>query len=529
MKTVRAELAHPPPPDASGVGEVPEVGERRSACRSAAKDLYMHMRAGMTESPSTNPPPTSADGTAGASSPPSVLPDVQVNNKEAGVSADAQDSMDETVLVHNAGSAVQSTVAPTPSPQTGSVFGPSLGVQPIVTEPAPPSKSALPTSPLQLSASNGLSVFAGVGKPLTQADVNTGRGLVANGSANGLANVSANGLVNGSIGGTANGSTGGAANGTTDGSAEAGGGAPAEAVERAAVEARPPTHPAPAPATAPAPAPSAANSPRALPSTRSTGLLLPRRSESSSGRQGQPLSPPRRSASQRALLSPRQPISQRAPSSPRPQAQPSQSVGGDQPAAEAPVRPAPPPHCEGKRARDPLAPQVIGGSVYDAITGDSEMHRYDKLREATRGVLRDNSRPTPPQAQRRSISFGANKTWILPPPSPESSPERSPYRTGPEDDDDADNGDAVSGGLAVKVRDHDASAERSHFVVRQTPRVAPDSQAVDALLAVTLQRVFHFLDDNPDFPENATPTELGNLVRDISGSIDMNQLQHVSV
>jgi len=521
MKTVRAELAYPPPPDASGVGEVPEVGERRSACRSAAKDLYMHMRAGMTESPSTNPSPTSADGTADASSPPSVLPDVQANDKEKGVSADAQDSMDETVLVHNAGSAIKSTVAPTPSPQMGSVFGPSLGVQPMVTEPAPSPKLALPTSPLQLSASKGLSVFAGADEPLTQADGSTGLGPVANGSADGPANGSVNGSVNDSTGVTAT--------GTADGSAKDGGGAPAEAVVGGVVDAEPPTQPAPAPAAKPSPAPTAPNSPRVSPSTRSTGLLLPRRSEPSSGRLGQSLSPPRRTASPRALLSPRQPISHQALSSPRPQAQLSQSVGGDQSAAEAPVRPAPPPHYDGKRARDPLALQVIGGSVYDAITGDSEMHEYDKLREATRGILRDNSHPAPPQAQRRSICFGANKTWILQPPSPESSPERSPYRTVLEDDDDVDNGDAVSGGLAVKVRDNDATAERSHFVVRQTPRVAPDSPAVDALLAVTLQRVFDFLDANPDFPEHATSAELGNLVRDISGSIDLNQLQQVSV
>eukprot|EP00168_Porphyra_purpurea_P009965 TRINITY_DN2447_c0_g1_i18.p4 TRINITY_DN2447_c0_g1~~TRINITY_DN2447_c0_g1_i18.p4 ORF type:complete len:158 (-),score=27.95 TRINITY_DN2447_c0_g1_i18:225-698(-) len=155
------------------------------------------------------------------------------------------------------------------------------------------------------------------------------------------------------------------------------------------------------------------------------------------------------------------------------------------------------------------------------------MHEYDKLCEASRGILRDNGHPAPPQAQRRSISFGPNKTWILPPPSPESSPEISPYQTVVEDDDDADNGDSVSGGLAVKVRDHDATAERSHFVVRQTPRVAPDSPAVDALLAVTLRRVFDFLDANPDFPEYASSTELGKLVRDISGSIDLSELQQV--
>ncbi|GAB0490201.1 hypothetical protein MMPV_001433 [Pyropia vietnamensis] len=155
-------------------------------------------------------------------------------------------------------------------------------------------------------------------------------------------------------------------------------------------------------------------------------------------------------------------------------------------------------------------------SVYDAITEDSGLHEYKPL-TPVRGVLRSAlSR----RAGERTVTFGVDKLWVLPPLSPAESPARDAYEAVMDEDEDSGSGDV---GLASKVRNKDVESEVKHFLARP---VALDSFAVDALLTLTLKRAFEYFSNGPNFPD-ATPEKLEQAMRHITGTIDLAELKQV--
>lgn len=504
MKALGSQLANSPQSSKSGGAETAELRKQRASWRSTAKELFKHLKQTNTDTPTADQPPGASDGSLfGAPSPPSVVPAVPSNGGEVAGGAPA--------VVHEGAQPMEHTVAvgpgagPPSAAQGEPVPALSLNGQ-AEAAGAEARKLSLPKDVERRPGSKDLSAFAGADKALASA-------------------------LPASKDGTSDGVDGSQVAPTSSGT-DSLPHIPKRQPLRSPAAADKPPPPVPAVASR-----ASGGSPPTGRGNQPSGLLLPRRQQPALPGAIASESPPRRTASPRAPTSPRQLLSPRPPAPPRlppgppppPRAQP--QVGGrtgsvhepDQPRARLSLLS---PRDANARAGGAHPLKTIGGSVYDAITEDTGLHEYKPL-TPVRGVLRSAFER---RGGQRSVSFGVDKAWILPPLSPGASPARdaaaaSPARDADEAvlDEDDDGGSGVVG-LAFKVRNKDVESEAKHFRARH---VAHENPAVDALLTLTLQRAFEYFSNNPNFLPDPTPAQLWELMRDISGSIDLADMKHM--
>lgn len=478
-----------------------EVRDQRASCRSAAKDLFKHLKEVLDKADvsTADHPPGASDGSLfGAPSPPSVVPSVPSNGGDVAGCTPPAVRENAHPMEHSAATA---TDAGMPS-AAESVPVPALSLnreaQPAGTEPP---KLTLPKDVQRGPGSGELATFASADSASAAALVNSKEGA-SNGVAGSKEASSAPGLD------------------------------PLLPITRrvplrsSASAGKHSTGSAPA-SRSPGESPPAARGKQLL------GLLLPRRQEATLTGAVASESPPGRTASPRAPASPRLLLS------PRPLASPgtlplshAQPQGGgqagnihasDQPRARSSVLfPR-----DGKARPGGAHPlKAIGGSVYDAITEDTGLHVYEPM-TPSRSVLRSALT----RRGGRRVAFGVDKTWILPPLSPASSPTLEPDEVvmdlgddygGGDDEDGSGDDDGGSGdvGLALKVRNKDVESEAKHFHARH---VSYDSDAVDALLTLTLRRAFEYFANNPELLSDPTPADLGAVMCNICGAIDEAQ------
>lgn len=500
MKAVGAQRTKASQSSKSDEAETEEVRDQRASCRSTAKDLFKHLKEVLdkTDVPTADQPPGASDGSLfGAPSPPSVVPTVPSNGGEvAGVAA---------AMAYDGGEPIEHTTAivagvGTPSAALGEAL-PALsltGQAEVVGADVP--KLSLPKDVQRGSGNRELSVFAGA-----ESDQTAASSASKDGATIGL-----------------------------DGSQ----GAPFPSASHSLPIPRRQPLRSPAAGDKPRPTSGAASSPcagspPAVSGKQPSGLLLPRRQEpalpgavasESPRRTASPLAP----TSSRLLLSPRPP----APPGVRPPLRAHQHSSGqagfvhvsDQPRGRVSLLS---PHDGKALASGAFSPKVFGGSVYDAVTEDTGLHEYEPMTPG-RGVLRSalNRR-----GGQRSVKFGVDKTWILPPLSAASSPAREADEAAMDEDnhclsgaDADDDGDSVDVGLASKVRNKDVESEAKHFRARH---VAPDSQAVDALLTLTLRRAFEYFSNTSNLRSDPTPAQLWEVMQDITGSCRLEDLKQV--
>lgn len=497
MKALVAQLAKEPQSTNLGEAETAAVHDQRALCRSSAKELFKHLKEAMKGAPTADQPPGASDGSLfGAPSPPSVVPTVPANGGEVArapaVVQEGAQPMEEAVPV------VPGT-APPSAAQGQSVPALSLDGQAKAAGAEAPMLS-LPKGVQRRPGGKELSTFASAGGSLPSASP-----AAMDGASSGV-----------------------------DGSQDAP--LASEVASMPRIPKKQPLRPTAAADTSPFPTAAATSrscgeSPPAAKGSQPSGLLLPRRQDPALPGEAVSESPPHRTASPRAPTSPRLLLSPRPPAPPampllsRGQPQSGTQTGSvlatDPPRGRSSV---PSPRDAKNRAGAAYPLKVIGGSVYDAITEDAGLHEYVPLQPG-RGVLRS---ALDRRGGQRSVTFGADKAWILPPLSPSPSPTRDAYEAVMDEDDDGGNEDDDGGdedvGLALKVRHKDVESEAKHFRARH---VAADSPAVDALLTLTLQRAFEFFSNNPNLLSNPTPEQLGEVMRDISGSIDLAELKEV--
>lgn len=509
MKAVGSQLVKASQPSKSDdvvVTEVTdEVRDQRASCRSAAKDLFKHLKEVLDKADVSNADhlPGASDGSLfGAPSPPSVVPYVPSNGGEvAGVTPPA---VRETAhpMEHSAATA---TDAGTPS-AAESVPVPALSlngeVQAAGTEPP---KLTLPKDVQRGPGSGELATFASADSASAAALFNSKEGA-PNGVASSQEASSGPGLD------------------------------PLLPIPRRV----PLRSPASAGKHSTGSAPASrlpGESPPAARGNQSSGLLLPRRQEATLTGAVASESPPGRTASPRAPTSPRLLLSPRPPASPgalllsraQPQGggQAGNIHGSDQPRARFSVHS---PRDGKARLGGAHHLKAIGGSVYDAITEDTRLHEYEPMTPG-RSVLRSALT----RREGRRVAFGVDKTWIVPPLSPAASPTLEMDEVvmdlgddygGGDDEDGSGDDDGGSGdvGLAWKVRNKDVESEAKHFHSRH---VSYDSDAVDALLTLTLRRAFEYFSNNPEFLSDPSPADLGDVMCNICGAIDEAQVRQI--
>lgn len=497
MKALVAQLAKEPQATNLGEAETAAVHHQRASWRSTAKELFKHLKEAMKGAPTADQPPVASDGSLfGAPSPPSVVPTVPANGGEVARTP---------VVVQEGAQPMEATVPVVPGTAVASAAeGPSVpalsldGQAKAAGADAP--KLSLPKGVQRRPGSKVLSTLASAGSSL-----HSTLPAAKNGALNGV-----------------------------DGSQ----GAPiaSEVDSMPHIPKKQPLRPTAAADTSLSPTTAAGSrssgeSPPAAKGSQPSGLLLPRRQDLELPGEAVSESPPHRTASPLAPTSPRLLLSPRPPAPPgMPPLSRAQSQSGAQTGSVlAPDPPRgrsslPSPRDAKNRAGAAYPVKAIGGSVYDAITEDGGLHEYVPLPPG-RGVLRS---ALDRRGGQRSVTFGADKAWVLPPLSPSPSPIRDAYEAVMDEDDDGGNEDNDGGnedvGLALKVRHKDVESEAKHFRARH---VAADSPAVDALLTLTLQRAFEFFSNNPNLLSDPTPEQLGEVMRDISGSIDLAELKEV--
>lgn len=487
MKALVPQLAKAPEPSKPGEAETAEVRDQRTSCRSAAKDLFKHLfkylREAKIDASTADQPPGASDGSLfSAPSPPSVVPTApSLEGEVAGCAPTvAQASADPT----------EHKVA------SDSIAGPSSGVprEPVPTlslngpAEAPGAEAPKPSLPKDVQRRSGSKELPSSAGP--ENELPTSSSTSKDGAPNNAPTAS-------------------------------------DADSLPQIPRRPLRSPAAVDESSPlAPATAGRPSGQSLPaakSIQSSGLLLPRRQELTLPVAAASESPPRRTTSPRSPGSPRLQSSHSLPAAPgeslHPRAQ-SQS-GGRTGSVDVPDQPRGRSSLHSSRDEKAQVDGVhhlkaIGGSVYDAITEDSGLHEYKPL-VPVRGVLRSAlSR----RVGQRTVTFGIDKSWILPPLSPADSPARDAYEAVMDEEEDGGSGDV---GLASKVRNKDVESEVKHFLARP---VALDSFAVDAWLGLALQRAFEYFSRSPHFPD-AAPENLEKVMRHIAGSIDLSQLKQV--
>lgn len=497
MKALVAQLAKEPQLTNSGEAETAAVHHQRASWRSTAKELFKHLKEATKGAPTADQVPGASDGSLfGAPSPPSVVPTVPANGGEVGraptVVQEGAQSVEEAVPV------VPGT-APSSAARGQSVPALSLDGQAKAAGAEAPQLS-LPKGVQRRPGGKELSTFASAGSSLPSASP-----AAKDGAPNGV-----------------------------DDSQDAPSAAEVDSMPH--IPKKQSLRPTAAADTSPSPTTAAGSrssgeSPPAPKGGQPSGLLRPRRQDPALPGEVVSDSPPHRTASPRAPTSPRLLLSPRPPALPgmlplsRAQSQSGAQTGSvlapDPPRGRSSL---PSPRGAKDRAGAAYPLKAIGGSVYDAITEDVGLHEYVPLPPG-RGVLRS---ALDRRGGQRSVTFGADKSWILPPLSPSPSPTRDAYEAVMNEGDDGGNEDDDGGdedvGLALKVRHKDVESEAKHFRARH---VAADSPAVDALLTLTLQRAFEFFSNNPNLLSDPTPEQLGEVMRDISGSIDLAELKEV--
>lgn len=496
MKALVAQLAQEPQPTNLGEAETAAVHHQRAAWRSTAKELFKHLKEAMKGAYTADRPPGASDGSLfGAPSPPSVVPAVPANGGEVG----------RVPAVLQKGAPLIEELAPvvTRAAPLAAVKG-----QPVPALSLDGQAKAVGTEAPKLSTLKGVQRHSGNKELFTSASAGSSLPSVSPAKKDGASN---------------------GVDGRQDASIAS------EVDFMPHIPKKQPLRPTAAPATPPFQTPAAESRssrepPPAAKGSQPSGLLLPRRQDPALTAEAAWLSFPQQAASPRAPTSPRLLLSPRPPAPPGmpPLSRSLVESGAQTGSVHAPDQPRarsslPSPRDDKDRASAAYSLKAIGGSVYDAITEDAGLHEYKPLPPG-RGVLRS---AIDRRGGQRSVTFGSDKAWILPPLSSSPSPARDAYEAVMDEDDGSGNDDDGGGedvGLALKVRHRDVESEAKHFRARH---VAADSPAVDALLTLTLQRAFEYFSKNPSMLSDPTPEQLGEVMRDISGSIHLADLKEV--